>query len=99
MVARLPADRILLETDAPWCEVRPSHASAKYIASPKPKAKDRKKWDPDAWVKSRNEPAGIVQVLEVVAAVKGCEPKELACHVHANTMRLFFSSAKGLSAP
>ena len=31
VVKGIPADRLLIETDCPWCEVRPSHAGFKYI--------------------------------------------------------------------
>ncbi|KAJ8976106.1 hypothetical protein NQ317_008444 [Molorchus minor] len=31
-VKRLPVNKILIETDCPWCEIRPSHASFKYIS-------------------------------------------------------------------
>ena len=26
VVAKIPLDKIMLETDCPWCEVRPTHA-------------------------------------------------------------------------
>ncbi|KAI5923729.1 hypothetical protein F4810DRAFT_700958 [Camillea tinctor] len=29
-------DRLMLETDGPWCEVRPSHEGWKYLVEPKP---------------------------------------------------------------
>lgn len=35
-VRELPLDRIMLETDGPWCEVRPSHAGWKYLVEKKP---------------------------------------------------------------
>ncbi|ODQ79215.1 hypothetical protein BABINDRAFT_38033 [Babjeviella inositovora NRRL Y-12698] len=31
VVAQIPLDRLMLETDAPWCEVRPSHAGYRLI--------------------------------------------------------------------
>lgn len=34
VVKEIPLDRIQLETDGPWCEMRPSHASAKYLLPP-----------------------------------------------------------------
>lgn len=35
VVRAIPLDRIMLETDGPWCEVRPSHEGWKYLkASP-----------------------------------------------------------------
>lgn len=36
VVKQLPLDRIMLETDGPWCEVRPSHAGWKYLIEKKP---------------------------------------------------------------
>ncbi|CAH2354902.1 deoxyribonuclease Tat-D [[Candida] railenensis] len=32
VIAKIPKDKILIETDAPWCEIRKSHASHKYIS-------------------------------------------------------------------
>jgi TatD DNase family protein len=32
VVREIPLDRIMLETDGPWCEIRPSHEAAKYLA-------------------------------------------------------------------
>ncbi len=34
VVKEIPLDRIQLETDGPWCEMRASHASAKYLLPP-----------------------------------------------------------------
>eukprot|EP00049_Salpingoeca_infusionum_P012729 m.234558 g.234558 ORF g.234558 m.234558 type:complete len:151 (+) comp15258_c1_seq4:91-543(+) len=31
VVQQIPLDRLLLETDCPWCEVRPTHAGYKYV--------------------------------------------------------------------
>ncbi|MEW5315449.1 MAG: hypothetical protein WDW38_006876 [Sanguina aurantia] len=31
VVAGLPSDRIMLETDCPWCEIRPTHAGFKFL--------------------------------------------------------------------
>lgn len=36
VVREIPLDRIQLETDGPWCEMRASHASAKYLLTPTP---------------------------------------------------------------
>ncbi|KAI9149870.1 hypothetical protein H9P43_010049 [Blastocladiella emersonii ATCC 22665] len=31
MVKAIPLDRLMLETDAPWCDIRPTHASAAFV--------------------------------------------------------------------
>jgi TatD DNase family protein len=56
VVKQLPLERILLETDAPWCEVRPSHAGYSLIKSKPPVSVKKEKWVETAMVKSRNEP-------------------------------------------
>jgi TatD DNase family protein len=96
----VPLDRLLLETDAPWCEIRPTHASHQFLGKALP-AGIVPRW-PDtcraeafvegAMVKSRNEPCGMVRVFEVMYALRRDEvksPEELAEIVWANTCRLF----------
>lgn len=36
VVKAIHLDRLMLETDGPWCEVRPSHEGWKYLMEPKP---------------------------------------------------------------
>ncbi|KAK6463115.1 hypothetical protein DFJ63DRAFT_312441 [Scheffersomyces coipomensis] len=33
VAAKIPIDKLMIETDAPWCEVRKSHASYKYLTA------------------------------------------------------------------
>ncbi|RLV91873.1 Deoxyribonuclease Tat-D [Spathaspora sp. JA1] len=33
VAAKIPINKLLIETDAPWCEIRKSHAAYKYISS------------------------------------------------------------------
>lgn len=44
MVKSIPVGRLLLETDAPWCDIRRSHASYKYLNS-KADADVKDPWD------------------------------------------------------
>lgn len=67
-MARIPEDRLLLETDSPYCDIRPSHASKSYVKSAQ-QAKDKKKYDHNLLVKGRNEPCNIVSVFEVVTGM------------------------------
>lgn len=60
-VKSLPSDKILLETDCPWCDIRPSHEGYKFITKENlttPSVK-KEKWSENAMVKGRNEPCNI----------------------------------------
>lgn len=88
---KVPLDRLMLETDAPYCGIRTTHAGFKDIVSTWP-AKDKKKWVEDACVKGRSEPCHIRQVCEVIAAARGIEPTEVARAAFNNTFKVFFPS-------
>jgi TatD DNase family protein len=85
VVKDLPVDRIMLETDSPWCSIK-NHPA---IQTKWP-TKDKKKWEEGSCVKGRNEPCFIVQVLEVIAATKGISKEELAESAFKNTCQVFF---------
>ena len=53
---------------------------------------DKKKWREGVVVKGRNEPHNIVQVMEIIAAVREEEPSQLAAKIYENTLNVFFSS-------
>lgn len=59
VIKKIPKEKILLETDCPWCEVRPSHAGFPFIKTTFPSVK-KEKWQENSMVKSRNEPATIM---------------------------------------
>lgn len=100
VVRQIPIDKLMLETDAPWCEIRPTHASAKYLKDKSLQVASfkKEKWKSGAMVKGRNEPCNIRQVLEVISGLK--PPKEdssefkqqLADTIYKNTFDVFFPS-------
>jgi len=92
----IPAERLMIETDCPWCEVRPSHAGHKFINTSRDKvpAVDKKKWKEGAVVKGRNEPHNIQQVLDIIAAVREEDPQQLATQIYDNTNKVFFKCDK-----
>ena len=59
VVAGIPADRLLLETDAPWCGLRPSHASSRFVQT-KLQEIDKKKYRPGVVVKGETGDQGFL---------------------------------------
>ncbi|KAJ2812780.1 hypothetical protein H4S07_001160 [Coemansia furcata] len=91
-VKSIPADRLMIETDCPYCEIRPTHASHKILANAAwklPESKRKERWTEECLVKSRNEPCTIRQVLHVLAALHGMEEAEMANTLYANTVGVF----------
>lgn len=87
----------MLETDAPWCDIRRTHASYKFIDPEKNtsvwksgiKIVKKERHFQDFMVKGRNEPTNLRQVLQVVARLKGIPEDELAEKVWENSNKLF----------
>ena len=91
VVKEVPLERLQIETDGPWCEMRPSHASSKYLAgAPElPKAVKREKWQKGLMIKGRNEPVGIAQVAHAVANIKEVGVEELCDIAWKNSTKMF----------
>ncbi|KAF2280605.1 deoxyribonuclease tatD [Westerdykella ornata] len=91
VVRQIPLDRLQIETDGPWCEMRPSHASAKYLkdAPPLPKAVKKEKWTKGMMVKGRNEPATIPHVAYAIAKIKGITAEEVCEAAWHNSIKMF----------
>jgi len=84
----IPMDRLLIETDSPYCDIRSTHAGYKYVSTEFDCVKD-KKWVEGCMVKGRNEPCRIVQVAECLAGVKGVEVEDVKKMTRENGRRLF----------
>ncbi|EQC34069.1 TatD DNase [Saprolegnia diclina VS20] len=91
VVKMIPSDQLMLETDAPWCDIRPTHAGYSHVQTTFP-TKKMEKFVLGECVKGRNEPCTMLQVLEVVSGVRGDDIHELAATVYDNTQRVFFRS-------
>lgn len=68
MITQIPLDKLMLETDCPWCKIRNTHASARYVKGRLPKEVDPEKYNPESGlhVKSRNELDHMPLIAEVV---------------------------------
>ncbi|GMH57272.1 hypothetical protein TrRE_jg9994 [Triparma retinervis] len=93
VVKKLPMDRLLLETDAPYCDIRQTHAGHQFVKTTFATVKE-KKWIPNAMVKNRMEPCMIAQVAEVVSGAKGLELEQVKQTCWDNSLRLFFPNEK-----
>lgn len=101
VVKAIPLDRIMLETDCPWCEIRPSHASHAYLTGiPHPerflpssikKEKYRGATEDHRFeiVKGRNEPCTIGQVAWIVSQLKMVSLEALVEHAWENSTEMF----------
>jgi TatD DNase family protein len=56
---KVPLDKLMIETDCPYCDIRNSHASSKFVKTKFAKVA-KEKYVKDKMVKDRNEPCTIV---------------------------------------
>ncbi|ORY83143.1 deoxyribonuclease Tat-D [Protomyces lactucae-debilis] len=94
----VPLDKLMLETDAPWCEIRPSHASMALLQKPDctgeaaPVLEDARKverFEMGLRVRGRNEPCSVSQVAFAVANIKGISMAEVSQAAYRNSMSMF----------
>lgn len=60
VVAKLPNEKLMIETDCPWCGIRPSHAGQKFVKTKFPTVKKKEKWTAESLIDGRNEPCQIM---------------------------------------
>ncbi|CDU24940.1 related to 3'--_5' exonuclease and endonuclease [Sporisorium scitamineum] len=100
VLQHIPLSRLMIETDAPWCDPRSTHASHSHIQNFKqtnptlhalyqPASVKKEKWNPEATVKGRNEPCVIGLVAATVASAKGVSIESVAQAAMYNTRWLF----------
>jgi len=96
-VKAIRLDRLMLETDAPWCSVTSTQASKAHLESLPdnlrplyfPPATKPEKFKYGQPVKSRNEPSAVGGVAWVVAAVKAVSFEEVTENAWKNTVDVF----------
>ena len=88
IVRSIPVERMMIETDCPYCEIRKSSPAYPHIKTHFT-YKAKEKYSADCLVRGRNEPCTIVQVLQAVAAIKGIEESRLAEITYNNACQVF----------
>ena len=104
VVKQIPTQRLLLETDAPWCEIKRTHESFQYLAKyqeamafeypafksvKKNKLADKLDAGELYMVKGRNEPCNMEQVAIIVSEVKGIDLATLINTTWKTTCKIF----------
>ncbi len=103
VVKEIPLERLQIETDGPWCEIRGTHASMAVLNRMREgiakedmgmgwggwQSVKKEKWVEGAVIKGRNEPCFIGRVAWAVAGIKGLSVQELTEAAWANSVRMF----------
>ncbi|TYJ37837.1 hypothetical protein E1A91_A05G403200v1 [Gossypium mustelinum] len=59
VVRGIPVERMMIETDSPYCEIKSTHAGINFVKSLWP-SKKKEKYDKECLVKGRNEPCLVL---------------------------------------
>ena len=92
VIKTVPLDRLMVESDAPWCEIRQSHFGFRFLTDTSPTSTNRKT-DKDKWdggpVKGRNEPIACQDILLIIARIKMLPVDQVAAVIYETTKRVF----------
>ena len=72
----IPTERLMIETDAPWCEIKQTHASHRHVVT-KFETRKKEKFARGCCVKGRNEPA-MIRCADELSFIKGSTFTELS---------------------
>ena len=91
-VKDIPLQSIIIETDCPWCDIRPTHAGYSFIKTTFPSKKEKqynRETGKEFCVKNRTEPCHVLQVAEVIAGIKEKDVCEVLETCRNNVFNLF----------
>lgn len=84
MIRLIPLDKIILQTMSPSCVIKDKHSGYHHIKSRFSQVKNSE-YEAGKLIIGRNEPCTIVQLVEIVAKVKGIDEKEVMKAVWDNS--------------
>jgi TatD DNase family protein len=97
-VLELPLASLMLETDSPYCQIKSTHYSYKFIKTKfRTIVPEKYNNNTKTLIKMRNEPCSLIQILEAVAGIKGISIEQLAKAAHENTNKLFFHKMQSIN--
>ncbi|KAJ5079385.1 deoxyribonuclease tatdn1-related [Anaeramoeba ignava] len=89
MVKEIPIERMMLDTDCPYCEIRQSHPTGGFRKTVF-EAVRKEKFIKGKCVKGRIEPCFIRHVAEAIAVIKNQSIEDISKIIFENTMKVFF---------
>ncbi|CUV06458.1 unnamed protein product [Cryptosporidium hominis] len=96
IVENIPLDKLHIETDSPWCDIKPTHSSYNLIETHFPQVNKPSKWEEDKLIKGRNEPIKIIQVAEILFKIYSNNSKlsfnQFIDEIYKNTFKMYFKA-------
>ncbi len=89
VVKKIPIDKLLFETDAPYCEIRSSSAAFKLVETIFKGRLKKEKMKKGFMCKERNEPCSMIQILEALSKIREMDKKELSEICYKNSLEFF----------
>ncbi|KAL4498650.1 hypothetical protein ABPG72_019768 [Tetrahymena utriculariae] len=89
VVKRIPLDRIMIETDAPYCKIKPSDDGFSLLTSEEPQFIKKEKYQKGFFIQGRNEPYFVREVSQMLAAVLEKDEYEIAEQCYQNSLKFF----------
>jgi TatD DNase family protein len=86
VVRSVPLDKMVVGTDSPYCSVRKSSKSYKFI---KTTFNETKRYDAESLVRGRNEPCNVTQIVEIISELKNMDCNDVTRILYENTASLF----------